>query len=77
MILVRWCIPDTPRGLREQIRREAYLTNQLIIEQEARRARSQHASHASSQEPTLRQESMRQRRAQVDVTGNISGGVSV
>lgn len=39
MILVRWCIPDMPRKLRDQIRREAYLTNEIIIRQEMLRAR--------------------------------------
>lgn len=38
MIIVRWVIPDTPRELRDQIRREAYLTNEIIIKQEATRA---------------------------------------
>jgi anoctamin-1 len=40
MILVRWCIPDVPRALRAQIRREAYLTNEMIIAKEAERARN-------------------------------------
>lgn len=39
MILVRWCIPDMSVELRDQIRREVYITNEIIIEQEARRAR--------------------------------------
>ncbi|PSN51330.1 hypothetical protein C0J52_15729 [Blattella germanica] len=38
MILVRWCIPDMPGKLRDQIRREAYITNEIIIQQETRRA---------------------------------------
>ncbi|XP_053969890.1 anoctamin-5 isoform X2 [Anastrepha ludens] len=39
MILVRWCIPDMSVELRDQIRREVYLTNEIIINKEAERAR--------------------------------------
>lgn len=38
MIIVRWCIPDIPVDLRDQIRREAYITNEIIIKQETLRA---------------------------------------
>ncbi|XP_053994706.1 anoctamin-1 isoform X2 [Hylaeus volcanicus] len=38
MILVRWCIPDMNPQLRDKIRREAYITNEIIIQQEASRA---------------------------------------
>ncbi|XP_046742491.1 anoctamin-4 [Diprion similis] len=38
MILVRWCIPNMSQTLRDQIRREAYITNEIIIKQEALRA---------------------------------------
>ncbi|XP_031841577.2 anoctamin 1 isoform X1 [Nomia melanderi] len=38
MILIRWCIPDMHPKLRDQIRREAYITNETIIRQEALRA---------------------------------------
>lgn len=38
MILVRWCIPDMSPKLRDQVRREAYITNEIIIHQEALRA---------------------------------------
>lgn len=38
MILVRWLIPDISAELRDQIRREAYITNEIIIKQEALRA---------------------------------------
>lgn len=40
MILVRWCIPDMPAKLRDQIRREAYITNEIIIKQESMRAKN-------------------------------------
>ena len=40
IILVRWCIPDMAPELRDQIRREAYITNEIIIQQEALRARA-------------------------------------
>lgn len=39
MILVRWGIPDISNDLRDQIRRESYITNEIIIKQEAVRAR--------------------------------------
>ncbi|XP_023303991.2 anoctamin-1 isoform X3 [Lucilia cuprina] len=48
MILVRWCIPDMSVELRDQIRREVYITNEIIIEQEARRARFERAKRSSS-----------------------------
>lgn len=38
MILVRWLIPDISGELHDQIRREAYITNEIIIKQEALRA---------------------------------------
>lgn len=40
MILVRWGIPDMSSKLRDKIRREAYITNEIIIKQEATRARN-------------------------------------
>ncbi|XP_021954062.1 anoctamin-1 isoform X3 [Folsomia candida] len=39
VMLLKWVIPDTPRKLQEQIRRENYLTNEIIIKQEMVRAR--------------------------------------
>lgn len=39
MIWVRWAIPDMSNELRDKIRREAYITNDIIIKQEAERAR--------------------------------------
>lgn len=41
MIWVRWAIPDISSDLRDKIRREAYITNEIIIKQEAERARKQ------------------------------------
>ncbi|KAL1115350.1 hypothetical protein AAG570_007380 [Ranatra chinensis] len=41
MIGVQWCIPDVPSKLRDRIKREAYLTNELIIRHETE-ARSRH-----------------------------------
>jgi anoctamin-1 len=38
MIFVRWTIPDQAASLRDQIRREAYITNEIVIKQEAERA---------------------------------------
>lgn len=39
MIVVQWCIPDMSPKLRDQIKREAYLTSDMIIKQETLRAR--------------------------------------
>lgn len=39
MIFVRWAIPDMSGELRDRIRREAYVTNEIIIRQEAARAK--------------------------------------
>ncbi|XP_071441866.1 anoctamin-1-like [Hetaerina americana] len=38
MLLVHWIIPDVPKSLRDRIRREAYLTNEIIIRRETERA---------------------------------------
>lgn len=40
MILVRWAIPDVSAKLRDKIRREAYITNEIIIAQEANRSQT-------------------------------------
>lgn len=40
MIIVRWCIPDVPANLRDKIRREAYITNEIIIHQESMKVKS-------------------------------------
>ncbi|KAK2583391.1 hypothetical protein KPH14_009379 [Odynerus spinipes] len=48
MILVRWCIPDMSPKLRDKIRREAYITNEIIIHQEALRASAR--SHTGTEE---------------------------
>ncbi|XP_013794469.1 anoctamin-1-like [Limulus polyphemus] len=37
--LIRWLIPDVPMSLKLQIRHENYITNEMIIEQELRRAK--------------------------------------
>jgi anoctamin-1 len=39
MICVEWMIPDVPAKLKNQIRREAYLTNEIIIRHETNRAK--------------------------------------
>lgn len=39
MLAVKWCVPDIPGALRDQIRREAYITNEIIIKQEMLRVR--------------------------------------
>jgi anoctamin-1 len=40
MILVRWLIPDISSELRDQIRREAYITNEIIINEERTRSKT-------------------------------------
>lgn len=47
MIIVRWAIPDMSTELRDKIRREAYITNEIIIAQEAKR--SQMMANANNQ----------------------------
>lgn len=37
---VKWSIPDTPRKLNDQIKREAYRTNETIIKHETERAKA-------------------------------------
>ena len=37
--LMRWIIPDVPQQLRQQMRQHAYLTNELILQQEYNRAK--------------------------------------
>lgn len=56
---MRWIIPDVPQQLRQQIRQHAYLTNELILQQEYNRVkemsnegnRKQSGSKRSSEEP--------------------------
>lgn len=40
MMAVQWLIPDTSHHLRDKIRKEAYLTNEIIIDQERKRAQA-------------------------------------
>lgn len=40
-MLLRWLIPDVPRTLRQNIRQHAYLTSELIMQQELRRAKEE------------------------------------
>ncbi|XP_042233374.1 anoctamin-1-like isoform X2 [Homarus americanus] len=48
IMFIKWIIPDMPFRLQEQIRREAYVTNELIVEQELRRARGDTENTSSS-----------------------------
>lgn len=45
MLLVRWLIPDVSGKLKDQIRRETYITNEIIIKQEALRASRINSAH--------------------------------
>jgi hypothetical protein len=46
MLLVRWIIPDVSGKLKDQIRRETYITNEIIIKQEAKRASRMNSAHS-------------------------------
>ncbi|XP_055691845.1 anoctamin-4 isoform X2 [Lutzomyia longipalpis] len=54
MIVVRWCIPDMSPELRDQIRREAYITNEIIIKQETIRARNEKCCDVATARATFR-----------------------
>lgn len=47
MLLVRWLIPDVSGELRDQIRREAYITNEIIIRQETKRAANESSNRSA------------------------------
>jgi hypothetical protein len=47
---VRWLIPDIPRKLHDEMLREAYLTNEIIIEQERRRAQAMNPGRIGSRD---------------------------
>ncbi|XP_055626952.1 anoctamin-1 isoform X2 [Toxorhynchites rutilus septentrionalis] len=55
IILVRWCIPNMSQELRDQIRREAYITNEIIIKQETLRARMDRERNAATDEHSKEQ----------------------
>ena len=38
MMAIQWLIPDTSRKLRDEMRKEAFLTSEIIIDQERKRA---------------------------------------
>ncbi|XP_063237406.1 anoctamin-1 isoform X2 [Bacillus rossius redtenbacheri] len=63
MMAVQWLIPDQSRRLRDEIRREAYLTSELIIKQETLRARGEAAAPGASTGDFLREEKDRVRRS--------------
>ncbi|XP_012289037.1 anoctamin-4 [Orussus abietinus] len=46
-LAVQWCLPGIPRKLRDQIKREAFLTEELVMKREAERAR-QRVSRSST-----------------------------
>ncbi|XP_064083662.1 anoctamin-1-like isoform X6 [Macrobrachium nipponense] len=52
ILFIKWIVPDIPFRLQEQIRREAYVTNELIVEQELRRARGEDDNITTSSSPT-------------------------
>ncbi|XP_073989363.1 anoctamin-1-like isoform X2 [Rhodnius prolixus] len=50
MIAVQWCIPDVSPKLKDQIKREAYLTSELIIQHETLRAKQGTGDTANTEE---------------------------
>lgn len=48
IIFIKWLIPDMPYMLQEQIRREAYVTSELIVEQELKKARGEAMGESST-----------------------------
>jgi anoctamin-1 len=50
MMAVQWLIPDTSHHLRDKIRKEAYLTNEIIIEQERKRAQAMNRGQVGSKD---------------------------
>lgn len=74
MLLVRWAIPDMSGKLRDQIRREAYITNEIIIKQEAARARfksRQNSVRDTPAQPILEPATITERMEQL-MSGNLS-----
>jgi hypothetical protein len=47
---VEWLIPDIPRHIHDEMRKEAYLTNEIIIEQERKRAQAINPGRTSSRD---------------------------
>jgi hypothetical protein len=45
---VQWLIPDMSHHLRDEMRKEAYLTNEIIIDQERKRAQTLHSGQVTS-----------------------------
>ncbi|PNF43988.1 hypothetical protein B7P43_G00902 [Cryptotermes secundus] len=48
--IVRWLIPDIPRKLHDEMLKEAYLTNEIIIEQERKRAQAMNPGRIGSRD---------------------------
>lgn len=48
MMAVQWLIPDTSRRLHDEIHKEAYLTNEIIINQERERAQALNSGQVTS-----------------------------
>lgn len=45
MVVLQWLIPDIPSDLKDQIKREEYLTSELIIKHETKRATAKQSKH--------------------------------
>jgi len=45
---VQWLIPDASRRLRDEIHKEAYLTNEIIIAEERKRAQALNSGQVTS-----------------------------
>ncbi|XP_052868108.1 anoctamin-5-like [Anopheles cruzii] len=77
-IVVAWAIPDVPGRLQDQIKREQYLTNEYIIEQEKLKmqrtstaiAPNAHNGHIPSEDGSLPEEKMMHNATAVEDGGN-------
>lgn len=60
-MIVAWAIPDVPRKIRDQIKREEYLAREIIIREERRKmdvnTAAERLSQVTDTEPTINKNS--------------------
>ena len=61
-MVVEWIIPDVPYKLKERIRREAYVTNEIIVNTELMRARGEFIKERKNMGKFLRRQRSKQSR---------------
>ena len=66
-LFYRWIVPNLRSDLKERVRREAYLTNEIIIRQELLRAKKEEPP--ASPTTTLRQRTMNGKHTLSDIVG--------